>query len=129
VIFVARVVGHFVDRVLLRNEEGHGVGYFVTVIAAEIVLGLFATMIVMGFSRRREFRADRGGAELAGTGNMVAALERLHVEMARRQPRGLPEKFAAFGISGGVPHGLRRLFMSHPPLEARIAALQAIQPR
>ncbi len=129
VIFLSRVVGHFVDRVLLKNENGHGLGYFATVIVAQIVLGLFATMIVMWFSRRREFRADDGGARLAGTGNMVGALERLKTEMQRRQPAGLPEKFQAFGISGGVPSGFRKLFMSHPPLDERIAALRSVQPR
>ena len=129
VIFIARVVGHFVDRVLLKNEQGHGIGYFFTVIAAEIVLGLFASMIVMAFSRRREFRADRGGAELAGTSSMVGALERLMVEVQRRQPQGLPEKFQAFGISGGRPSGFKRLFMSHPPLEERIAALRSATSR
>lgn len=129
VIFLARVVGYFVDRVLLKNENGHGIGYFVTVIAAEIVLGLFATMIVMWFSRRREFRADHGGAQLAGTGSMVGALQRLMAEMKRRQPQGLPEKFQAFGVSGGTPTGFKRLFMSHPPLEERIAALQSAQVR
>ncbi|HKE45167.1 MAG TPA: protease HtpX [Steroidobacteraceae bacterium] len=128
VIFLARVIGYFVDRVLLRNEQGRGIGYFLTVIVAEIVLGLFASMIVMWFSRRREFRADAGGARLAGTGNMIGALERLKLEMQRRQPKGLPEQIAAFGISAGVPHGFKRLFMSHPPLDERIAALRGTQP-
>jgi len=129
VIFLARVIGYFVDRVLLKNERGHGIGYFVTVIAAEILLGLFASMIVMWFSRQREFRADRGGAQLAGTGSMIGALERLRAQMQRRQPQGLPDKMAAFGISGGKPEGWKRLFMSHPPLEERIAALQSMPAR
>ena len=102
---------------------------FATVIVAEIVLGLFASMIVMWFSRRREFRADAGGARLSGTGNMIGALERLKIEQQRRQPQGLPAQMAAFGISAGVPHGFKRLFMSHPPLDERIAALQNAQPR
>jgi heat shock protein HtpX len=129
VIFFARIIGNFVDRVLLKNEDGRGIGYFVTVIVAEIALGLLASMIVMWFSRQREFRADRGGAELAGTAGMVGALERLRAEQLRRQPQGLPAQMQAFGISAGVPKGFKRLFMSHPPLEERIAALQTIQPR
>jgi heat shock protein HtpX len=129
VIFLARVIGNFVDRAVFRNENGRGIAYIATVIVAEIVLGLFASMIVMWFSRRREFRADAGGAQLAGTGNMIGALQRLKIEQERRQPQGLPAQMAAFGISAGVPHGFKRLFMSHPPLDERIAALQAAQPR
>jgi heat shock protein HtpX len=126
VIFLARIIGNFVDRVLLKNEHGPGVAYLITVIVAQIVLGILASMIVMWFSRRREFRADAGGAHLAGTGSMVGALERLQAEMQRRQPGGLPEQMRAFGISGGVPSGFKRLFMSHPPLEERIAALKGL---
>jgi heat shock protein HtpX len=129
VIFLARVIGNFVDRAVFRNENGRGIAYIATVIVAEIVLGLFASMIVMWFSRRREFRADAGGAQLAGTSSMIGALERLKIEQQRRQPAGLPAQMAAFGISAGVPHGFKRLFMSHPPLDERIAALQAAQPR
>ncbi len=129
VIFLARVIGNFVDRAVFRNESGRGIAYIATVIVAEIVLGLFASMIVMWFSRRREFRADAGGAQLAGTSSMIGALERLKLEQQRRQPAGLPAQMAAFGISAGVPHGFKRLFMSHPPLDERIAALQAAQPR
>ncbi|HEY7377608.1 MAG TPA: protease HtpX [Steroidobacteraceae bacterium] len=129
VIFLARVIGNFVDRAVFRNEGGRGIAYIGTVIVAEIVLGLFASMIVMWFSRQREFRADAGGARLSGTGNMIGALERLKIEQQRRQPQGLPEQMAAFGISAGVPHGFKRLFMSHPPLDERIAALQNAQPR
>ncbi len=124
VFFIARIIGNFVDRAVFKNEGGRGPAYFIAVIVAEIVLGLLASMIVMWFSRRREFRADAGGAQLAGTGNMIGALERLRAEMQRRDPQGLPEQMKAFGISSGVPHGFRRLFMSHPPLEERIAALQ-----
>ncbi len=126
VIFLARVIGNLVDRVVFKNENGRGVTYFATVIVAEIVLGILASMIVMWFSRRREFRADAGGAKLAGTSNMIGALEALRAQVARRQPAGLPEQMRAFGISAGVPHGLKRLFMSHPPLEERIAALRTI---
>lgn len=127
VIFVARIVGNFVDRAIFKNEGGRGIGYLATVIVAELVLGLFASMIVMAFSRHREFRADAGGAQLAGTGNMIGALERLRAEQLRRQPAGLPAQMQAFGINAGVPSGLKRLFMSHPPLEQRIAALQSGQ--
>jgi heat shock protein HtpX len=129
VIFLARIIGTFVDRVLLKNENGHGVGYLMTVIVSQIVLGLFASMIVAWFSRQREFRADAGGAHLAGAGNMVGALERLKAEVARRHPQGLPEQMKAFGISGGIPQGLKRLFMTHPPLDERIAALQNMPTR
>jgi heat shock protein HtpX len=120
VIFIARVVGHTVDRVVFRNEQGHGPAFWITTIVAEIVLGLFATMIVMWFSRQREFRADAGGARLAGRDNMVGALERLQQQHAG----ALPDKMAAFGIAGGKVGGLRKLFMTHPPLEERIAALK-----
>jgi heat shock protein HtpX len=119
VIFLARVIGHTVDRVVFRNEEGHGPAFWITTIVAELVLGLLATMIVMWFSRQREFRADAGGARLAGRQHMIGALERLR----ERHPGPLPDKMAAFGIAGGGGAGLKRLFMSHPPLEERIAAL------
>jgi len=119
VIFLARVIGHTVDRVVFRNEEGHGPAFWITTIVAELVLGLLATMIVMWFSRQREFRADAGGARLAGRQHMIGALERLK----ERHPSPLPDKMAAFGIAGGAGAGLKRLFMSHPPLEERIAAL------
>jgi heat shock protein HtpX len=119
VIFLARVIGHTVDRVVFRNEEGHGPAFWITTIVAELVLGLLATMIVMWFSRQREFRADAGGARLAGRQHMIGALERLK----ERHPGPLPDKMAAFGIAGGAGAGLKRLFMSHPPLEERIAAL------
>lgn len=128
VIFVARIIGNFVDRAIFKNDGGRGIGYIATVIVAELVLGLFASMIVMAFSRHREFRADAGGARLAGTGNMIGALERLRAEQMRRQPAGLPAQMQAFGISAGVPSGFKRLFMSHPPLEKRIAALKTAQP-
>ncbi|MGB5101851.1 MAG: protease HtpX [Steroidobacteraceae bacterium] len=121
VVFFARIIGHTVDRVVFKTEQGHGPAFWVTTIIAEIVLGLFATMIVMWFSRQREFRADSGGARLAGRGAMIGALERLQ----QRHAGPLPEKMAAFGISGGRAAGLKKLFMTHPPLEERIAALRS----
>jgi heat shock protein HtpX len=121
VIFLARVVGHTVDRVVFKTEEGHGPAFWITTIVAEIVFGLLATIIVMHFSRQREFRADAGGARLAGRQHMINALERLR----QRHAGPLPDKMAAFGISGGGAAGLKKLFMTHPPLEDRIAALRA----
>ncbi len=121
VIFLSRLVGFFVDRVILKNERGLGIGYFISSILAQVVLSVFATMIVMWFSRRREFRADQGGADLAGREKMIAALRRLQGD----NTDDLPAEFAAFGISGGRPTGFRALFMSHPPLEERIAALES----
>ena len=123
VMFLSRVIGHTVDRVVFKNEEGHGPAFFVTMIVAELVLGILASIIVMWFSRQREFRADRGGASLAGRGAMIAALERLN----SLHPHPLPDKMAAFGSAGGSPQGWKRLFMTHPPLEERIAALRAVQ--
>jgi heat shock protein HtpX len=120
VIFLSRVVGHVVDRVVFKVERGYGPAYFVTVIVAQIVLGILASIIVMWFSRHREFRADAGGASLAGRQKMIAALERLKLN---REQSTLPAQMKAFGIAGGG--GVMRLFMSHPPLEDRIAALQA----
>jgi len=119
VFFLSRVVGHVVDRVVLRSERGYGPGYYVTAFVAQIVLGILASMIVMWFSRYREFRADAGGAKLAGRERMIAALERLRAG----QPSQLPDQLQAFGIAGGGK-GFMRLFMSHPPLEERIAALR-----
>ena len=118
VMFLSRVIGHLVDRVVFKTERGHGPAFFVTMIVAELVLGILASIIVMWFSRQREFRADRGGAALAGRPHMIAALERLN----SLHPAPLPEKMAAFGISGGG--GIKRLFMTHPPLAERIAALR-----
>lgn len=122
VIFLSRVVGHVVDRVVFRTERGYGPGYFITAIACQIFLSILASMIVMWFSRRREFRADAGGADLAGRRNMIAALRRL--QQASGEEESLPTQLAAFGIAGGVGHGLRQLFLSHPPLAQRIAALE-----
>ncbi len=121
VIFLSRVIGHVVDRVVFKTERGHGPAYFVTLIVAQMVLGILASIIVFWFSRQREFRADAGAARLSGRGKMIAALERLR---AAHEPAPLPDKMAAFGISGGAGAGLKRLFMTHPPLEERIAALQ-----
>ena len=120
VIFLSRVVGHFVDRVVFRTEQGYGPGYFVTTIVAQILFGILASMIVMWFSRQREFRADEGGAYLAGREKMIGALEKL----ARGNQAELPKQLEAFGIGGGR-RSMSRLFMSHPPLEERIAALRA----
>ncbi len=121
VIFLSRIVGHIIDRVVLRNEQGHGIGYFVSVIVAQIVLGILASTIVMWVSRQREFRADAGSAELNGREPMIKALARLE----RGMPAQLPESLEAFGISGGKREGIRRLFMSHPPIPERIEALRA----
>ncbi|MGH8178854.1 MAG: protease HtpX [Steroidobacter sp.] len=121
VIFLSRVIGHTVDRVIFKTERGHGPAFLITVIVAQVVLGILASMIVMWFSRQREFRADAGGANLAGRDAMIGALERLR----QRHPGPLPDQLAAFGISGTLGSGLKRLFMTHPPLEERIAALRA----
>ena len=122
VLFLARVVGNIVDRAVFRSDDGRGIASYLTFYVLQIAFGILATPIVMWFSRWREFRADRGGAQLAGTPNMIAALEEL-----KRVHEPLPaQQFAAFGIAdGAVASGLRRLFMSHPPLDERIAALRA----
>jgi heat shock protein HtpX len=122
VIVISRAVGWVVDRVVFKNEEGPGAGYYVTFFVLEILLGVLASVIVMWFSRRREFRADDGGARLAGHGRMIAALERLR---SLHEPSQLPERLSAFGIAGGGRGVWLRLFASHPPLEDRIAALRA----
>ncbi len=124
VIFLSRLVGFVVDRMVLRNERGYGPGFFIASLAAQLLLGILASMIVMWFSRQREFRADRGGALFAGRDNMIAALRRL---ASLHEPSRLPESLQAFGIAGGGGGGIRRLFMSHPPLEERIAALEALR--
>jgi len=124
VIVLARVVGGIVDNAMSGNREGGGRGfaYYIIVMVLELVFGLFATMIAMWFSRRREFRADAGGAHLAGRNKMIAALERLSLNHGQST---LPAQVEAFGIAGGIGQGLRKLFLSHPPLEQRIAALRA----
>ncbi|MGI9326056.1 MAG: protease HtpX [Pseudomonadales bacterium] len=123
VLFFARIVGFFVDRVVLKNERGLGIGYWLSTMAAEVVFGLLASAIVMWFSRRREFRADAAGASLAGRENMINALARL--KAASQMQPALPESMAAFGITGGLRQGLRALFTSHPPLDERIQALRS----
>ena len=120
VIFLSRIVGHFIDRAVFRNEQGYGAGYFISVLIAQLVLGILASTIVMWVSRQREFRADAGSAELNGNQAMIRALQRL----AAGRPAELPESLEAFGISGSKRHGIQKLFMSHPPIEERIAALQ-----
>jgi heat shock protein HtpX len=121
VIFAFRVVGHVVDRVVFKVQRGHGPAFWITAIAAELILGILASIVVMWFSRQREFRADEGGARLAGTQKMIGALERLKASI--EQPH-LPDQLAAFGISGRIGGGLARLLTSHPPLDQRIAALR-----
>ncbi|MET0106444.1 MAG: protease HtpX [Sedimenticola sp.] len=122
VVFLSRVIGHVVDRVVFKTERGHGPAYYITAIVAELVLAVLASAIVMWFSRRREYRADAGGAQLAGRNKMISALQRLQ---SVHEPHALPDQFAAFGIAGGLGDGIKKLFMSHPPLQERIAALQA----
>lgn len=123
VIFFSRIVGNIVDKAIFRNERGYGIGYFITTMIAQFVLGILASIIVMYFSRIREFRADEGGANLAGKQKMIDALRRLQ---AQHQLDQLPDELAAFGISGGRGSGLKRLFRSHPDLDERIEALQGL---
>ena len=123
VIFFSRIIGRFVDQVIFKSERGHGPGFFITVMVAQLVLGVLASVIVAWFSRQREFRADAGGARLAGRPNMVAALESLQ---RAHEPAALPDGMQALGIAGGVSR-FGRLFMTHPPLPERIAALRAGQ--
>ncbi len=120
VLFLSRVIGYVVDKAVFRSERNHGPGFFITSLVAQVLLGILASMIVAWFSRQREFRADAGGASLAGRDGMIAALERLKTA---HEPSTLPDAMKAFGISGGG--GLSRLFMSHPPLDERIAALRS----
>ena len=122
VMFFARIIGHTVDRVVFRTERGVGIGYYVVTFVAEIVLGLLASMIVMWFSRQREFRADAAGRDLAGRGAMIAALQRLKAE--QDVPKQLPQAMSAFGISGDLKQGFAALFRTHPSLDERIRALQ-----
>jgi heat shock protein HtpX len=120
VIFFSRVIGHIVDRVILKNQRGYGIGYFVTTIFAQVILSILASIIVMYFSRKREYIADTGGADLAGHQNMIDALKRL----ANREPEPLPEQLAAFGIGEKPKSNRSKLWSSHPPLEDRIKALE-----
>ncbi|MES9828875.1 MAG: protease HtpX [Candidatus Thiodiazotropha sp.] len=119
VIFLSRVIGHTVDRIVFKTERGYGPAFFIVSMIAEFVLGILAMTIVMWFSRWREFRADRGGAELAGREKMIAALRRLQ---QAHEPESLPDEMAAFAISAGK---VQKLFASHPPLESRIEALKS----
>jgi heat shock protein HtpX len=122
VIFLSRVVGFFVDRVLLKNDKGLGLGFYLTTLVTQILFGILASIIVLWFSRQREFRADQGGGNLAGREKMIAALEKLQ----HSSGKPLPEQISAFGISGKQEKkaSIKTLFMSHPPLEERIAALK-----
>jgi heat shock protein HtpX len=122
VMFFARIIGHTVDRVVFKTERGLGIGYYIVTFVAEIVLGLLASMVVMWFSRRREFRADEAGARLAGKGAMIAALQRLQAE--QDMPKEMPATMTAFGISGDIKHGLAALLRTHPSLDDRIEALR-----
>jgi heat shock protein HtpX len=121
VIFLSRVIGHVVDRVVFKTERGHGPAFWITAIVAQLVLGILASLIVFWFSRQREFRADSGGARLAGRERMIGALERLRPSYGRE---ALPDQLAAFGISGATKRGLARLFTTHPPIEERIERLR-----
>ncbi len=124
VFFFASIIGHIVDRVVFKTQRGHGPAYYVTQIIAQICLSILASMITMWFSRWREFHADAGAARLSSRENMISALralQRVH------EPQDLPGEFAAFGINGGLGHNFKKLFMSHPPLEARIDALQKLK--
>jgi len=121
VIVASRLVGYLVDRVVFKTERGHGPGFFITSLVAQMVFGILASIIVFWFSRQREFRADAGAASLSGREKMVSALEKLR---QHAQQTHLPDQMAAFGISGTPGSGLKRLFMTHPPLEERIAALR-----
>tara|TARA_R110002096_G_scaffold268308_2_gene461998 strand:- start:31261 stop:32142 length:882 start_codon:yes stop_codon:yes gene_type:complete len=123
VIFFARIIGHTVDRVVFKNQHGHGIAYFVTSIVAELVLGVLASIIVMWFSRQREFRADSGSANLVGKDKMIAALRKL--QQASNPNVELDDRLTAFAIAG-KRSGFSRLFMSHPPLHERIEALQRL---
>jgi len=124
VMFAARVIGFFVDRVVLKNNRGLGLGYWITTVVAEIALGILASTIVMWFSRQREFRADAAGAQLAGRTAMLGALEKLRTETQAQVASEMPDTMAAFGISSGWKRKTSKLFMTHPPLEERIKALK-----
>jgi heat shock protein HtpX len=124
VIFLSRVIGHVVDRAVFKTERGHGPAFWITTIVAQMVIGILASTIVFWFSRQREFRADAGGARLAGRDKMIGALERLKATAGQA---ALPDQMAAFGISGGARSGLARLFVTHPSLDERIARLKQVR--
>lgn len=127
VMFFARIIGHTVDRVILKNERGHGIGFYVATFVSEIILAFLATMIVAWFSRRREYRADIAGAQLVSKQSMISALARLRDEAKAGVPNQMPDSLTAFGISpGGVSNRVMSAFATHPPLEDRIRALQAL---
>jgi heat shock protein HtpX len=126
VMFFARIIGHTVDRVVFKTERGHGVGFYIVTFVTEMILAFLASMIVMAFSRYREYRADAAGAQLAGRGAMVRALQRLQVEVNAGVENPMPDTMKAFGISGGFKQNLGKLFSSHPPLQARIDALNRL---
>jgi len=120
-MFFARIFGNIIDKAVFKNERGNGPAFWITTMIAEMVLGIVATMIVMWFSRWREFRADRAGADLAGRQAMIRALQRLKGDYDR--PNEMPQTMQAFGINGGFKSSAAKLFMSHPPLDQRIEAL------
>ena len=121
VIFFSRIVGHTVDRLVFKNERGHGIGFWVTTIIAEILLAILASIVVLWFSRKREYRADSGAAILVGKKPMIGALETLRASIDKKH---LPDQMASFGISGTRKRGLAALFATHPHLEDRIRALR-----
>ncbi len=123
VMFFARIIGNFVDKAILKNEGGPGLGFYISTFVAEMILGILASTIVFWFSRRREFRADQAGAELVSPSAMISALQALQSQYG--QPSDMPDEMVAFGISGELKHSLAGLFMTHPPLENRIAALRS----
>lgn len=124
VMFFARIIGHIVDKVILKNERGHGIGFYITTFIAEMILAVLASIIVMKFSRYREYRADVAGAKLADRDAMIGALNRLLTEQKAQVPSTMPDTMHAFGISSGFKQNFAKLFASHPPLEDRIRALQ-----
>lgn len=125
VMFFSRVIGHTVDRVVFKTQRGHGIGFYITVFIAQIILGILASMIVYWFSRKREFRADEAGASLADRDSMIRALQRLQSEVNAQVPNQMPDSLTAFGISPGFSKKVGRAFMTHPPLEERIEALRS----
>lgn len=124
VMFFARIIGHTVDRVILKNERGHGIGFYIATFVSEIILAFLANMIVAWFSRYREYRADAAGASLADKQSMIAALQRLKAETEAKVPNQMPDTLTAFGISSGFSSKMMAAFATHPPLEERIRALQ-----
>ena len=125
VMFFARIIGHTVDRVVFKSENGHGIGFYIVTFISEIILAFLASMIVMAFSRHREYRADAAGASLAGRGAMIGALQKLLAEQQAKVPSSMPDTMYAFGISSGFKQTMGKLFASHPPLQERIKALQS----